>query len=80
MTTTAERLAVLETMVADIHAAVVGDGQHTLVARMAVTETEVSHLKGWRYKGLESLGATLISALVTIVLGTVGIHLPGRTS
>lgn len=80
MNTTAERLAALETMVSEIHLAVVGDGRDTLVARCAVSEAEIANLKGWRHKALAGIAQTLLSVAAAIVAGTLGVHLPGRTS
>lgn len=84
MTATLDRLSDLErrmerntVLLDEIHTAVVGDGRHTLVARMAVAESEIGGLKSWRHRSLAGVGQTLLSLAAAIVAGSLGVHLPG---
>ena len=74
MPTTAERLAALETMVADIHGAVVGDNSKGSSIRERLASLEAN--QSVRQK-LIALGAqALWTAAVAAVAHSVGLQLP----
>jgi hypothetical protein len=70
MATTAERLAALETMVAEIHGAVVGNGSKgsTVRERLSSLETQTD----WRHRTVYSI----VPSLLVAALSHLGIHLP----
>lgn len=68
--TTAERLASLERLTAEIHLAVVGDGSAGSSLRERVSALETSN--GWRQRALYSV----LPSIATAALAQFGLHLP----
>ena len=60
-TTTAERLAALETLVSEIHQATVGDGSKGSSLRERVTALETSN--DWRHRAVYSIVPSLLVSL-----------------
>lgn len=74
MPATAERLAALETMVGEIHSAVVGDGSKDSSMRERVATLEAQ--QDWKHRAVAIGAHTLWTAAVAAVAHTLGIQLP----
>ena len=71
MPPTAERLASLETLVTEIHAAVVGE---RLVARVAVVESELQgHRSAHRWSRARGIAMGAATTLATAVSAAIGL-------
>lgn len=75
MPTTGERLSAIETMVGEIHTAVIGNGSagSSLRERTAALEEWRRNQDGLKHRGVRAASQAILTAAVAIIVHTLGL-------